>query len=268
MPHPNRRFVLAALGAAALPVPAFSADPWETDPSKWQQKDLQKLLTDSPWARNVSVAMGGPSVGPIGGGGGGRGGRGGGGGGGGSMPDASGSGGMGGEGGPGGGGRGGGMAPTMNFLIRWQTARPVKIASVRARMGAEADTSQQAKEYIEREEKEYVIAVVMPNMRPPGQGRPGAPKGGPEGDRKGNEEEAAAKLKEVVWLSWKNHEKVHPTSITMPREGQSAFIFHFAKEHPIELEDKEVEFAMRRGNLEVKKKFKLKDMVFQGKLAL
>lgn len=75
-------------------------------------------------------------------------------------------------------------------------------------------------------------------------------------------------MKETSWLSWKGHDQVHPTSSTMPREGQSAFIFHFSKQHPIELEDKEVEFTMHRGKLEIKRKFKLKDMVYEGQLAL
>lgn len=272
MPRLNRRSAVLALGAAALPAPIFAADPWDKQPSQWDDKDIQKIISDSPWAKTVSVSIGGPSVGQMGGGGrGGRGSRGGGGGGG--MTDASSSAGMGGSpmGGEGGGAMGGGggmggggLAPSITFLIRWQTAKPIKIASVRARLGAEADSSPQAKEFVERQESEYVVAVIMPGMRPPGGGRPG----GPQGDRKGPSEDAAEKMKETSWLSWKGHDQVHPTSVTMPREGQSAFIFHFSKQHPIELEDKEVEFTMHRSNLEVKKKFKLKDMVYDGQLAL
>ena len=170
---------------------------------------------------------------------------------------------MGGEGGGGMGG-GGGATPTLKVLIRWQSAKPIKIASVRARMGAEADSSPQAREFVDRQETEYVVAVIMPGRGMPGQGRPG----GPQGERKGAPEDADARIKESTWLSWKGHERLHPTSVTMPREGQSAFIFHFPKEHPIELDDKDVEFAMQRGSLEIKKKFKLKDMVYEGKLAL
>ncbi len=166
--------------------------------------------------------------------------------------------------GGGGGMGGGGLAPSMTFLIRWQSAKPVKIASVRARMGAEADTSAQAKEFIDRKEPDYVIAVIMP---PRGGGqRPGG--GEPKGGAPEVSAEMEARLKEGAWLSWKGHEKVHPTSVTPPKPGQSAFIFHFPKSHPIELDDKEVEFAMKRGETEIKKKFRLKEMVFQGELAL
>lgn len=269
MPDLNRRCAVLTLASAAIPAPAFASDPWEKDPSQWSEKDLQKIMTDSPWSRTVSVSTGGPSVGDMGGGRGGRGSRGGGGGG---MADAS-SGSMGGEGGSMGGRggmgggegmSGGGLAPSMTFLIRWQTAKPIKLASVRANMGAEADSSPKAKEFVERQESEYVIAVVMPGMRMPGEGRPG----GPQGERKAPPDDSVEKLKETCWLSWKGHEQVHPTSVTMPRPGASAFVFHFSRQHPIELDDKEVEFAMRRGRIEVKKKFKLKDMVFQGQLAL
>ena len=54
----------------------------------------------------------------------------------------------------------------------------------------------------------------------------------------------------------------------MPKENSPAIVFHFAKTHPIELDDKDVEFATRRGSMDIRKKFKLKDMVYNGKLAL
>ncbi len=152
-------------------------------------------------------------------------------------------------------------------------------------MGAEADTSPQAREFVEREEPDYVIAVIGPPMGPPPQGetRPGgAPGQRPDAEprqeaaRAGGRERPAggpepwmAELKENTWLAWKNHEKLHPSSVTLPPGGQrGVLIFHFPKNHPIELEDKEVEFCMRRGPLEVKKKFRLKDMVYEGRLCL
>ncbi|MGB9611263.1 MAG: hypothetical protein ACPL7M_09870, partial [Bryobacteraceae bacterium] len=209
----------------------------------------------------------------------------------GGMSDASigagseGVGGMGGTGGMGGRpgmgeGMGGTMAPSITFQIRWQSAKPIKIATVRARMGAEAETSPQAREFIEREEQDYVIAVIGPpigsaeegGMRP---GRPGAggqpsTERGPVGaGRSGNSAQWMAALKENTWLVWKEHEKLHPSSVTLPPDGQrGVLIFHFPKDHPIELEDKEVEFCMRRGPIEVKKKFRLKDMVYEGRLSL
>lgn len=80
--------------------------------------------------------------------------------------------------------------------------------------------------------------------------------------------EVIEKIKESTTLSWKGHEGLHPDQITAPKEGQTAWIYGFPKTHAIELEDKEVEFVTKRGPMEIKKKFKLKDMIFKGELAL
>ncbi|HEY3441548.1 MAG TPA: hypothetical protein VGK29_12375 [Paludibaculum sp.] len=278
----DRRSLLLALGAAAVPLPVFAADPWAKEFSEWTEKDVLKIMQDSPWAKNASVPLGVPG----GGGGGGRSGRGGGrggGGGGGNMSDAStgaggsmGGGGNLGSGPPGSQGGGdmspsGGNAPSLTFLIRWQSATPVKAAMVRAKMGKEADTSAQAKAFIEKAEENYVVAMIMPPM--PGMGGMGgeAPAGPGGGERKGppgGGPDAEKRIAEATTLSWKGHEGVHPVKIIMPKENAPYFIFHFAKTHPIELEDKDVEFATKRGTMEIRKKFKLKDMVYQGKLAL
>lgn len=268
----DRRSLLLALGAAALPLPVFAADPWTKEFSQWTEKDIERIMQDSPWAKNASVPLGIPSGGP---GAGGRGGRGRGGGG---MADAT--AGSGGNAGGGGGNMGGGPPgsnqsgdmgpggiPSINFLIRWQSATPVKAALVRAKMGKEADTSPQAKAFIEKEEETYVVAMMLPPMQGTGGGMPG----GSGGDRKGppaGGPEAEAHLTEATTLSWKAHEGIHPVKIIMPKENSPAIVFHFAKTHPIELEDKEVEFITRRGSMEIRKKFKLKDMIYHGKLAL
>ncbi|MEJ5367521.1 MAG: hypothetical protein WHT08_04330 [Bryobacteraceae bacterium] len=275
----NRRSLFAAAGAAVSVFPLRAADPWTKPPAEWTDKDIQRILSDSPWARQVTITLG---TGMMSGGGGRRGGRGGGGGMGGGIADASvGAGSEGITGGRAGMGEGMGaaMAPSIQFQIRWQSAKPIKIATVRARMGAEAETSPQAREFVEREEPDYVIAVIGPPMGPPPEAQPragepprsGAPQKGDAAprERRGDPEAWMAALKENTWLAWKQHEKLHPSSVVMPPGGQrNVLIFHFPKDHPIELEDKEVEFCMRRGPMEVRRKFKLKDMVFEGKLAL
>lgn len=268
-----RRSFLVLL-ATALPLPLGAADPWTRPPGQWSETDVQRILTDSPWSKTISITVGGGM--PMRGGGrSGPGGRGG------AMPDASVGGGDGGMGSRAGMGEGMGasMAPSIQFQIRWQSAKPIKLATVRSRLGAEADTSQQAREFVEREEPNYVIAVIGPPMGAPpeGGGRPGAPPregaAAPKGDagaqdRRGNPEQWMAGLKENTWLVWKAHEKIHPATVVLPPGQRGVLIFHFPKDHPIELEDKEVEFCMRRGPMEVKKKFKLKDMVYEGKLSL
>ncbi len=68
-----RSIAIASLSAAAL----WAADFWESKSyTEWSEKEVGRLMTNSPWSQKVSVFMGG----------GGRGGGGGGGGGGGSTP--------------------------------------------------------------------------------------------------------------------------------------------------------------------------------------
>jgi hypothetical protein len=165
-----------------------------------------------------------------------------------------------------GGGMGpGGGAPAIVFRVMWMSAMPIKIAQVRSRLGAEAETSEQAKKYLATPETHYVIAVAG--------GMPMRSMGGPSGgDRKQGPmtfpPDVIAKIKESTILTWKGHEGLHPDQITAPKEGQTAWIYSFPKTHPIELEDKEVEFFTKRGPMEIRKKFKLKEMVYKGELAL
>ena len=45
-------------------------------------------------------------------------------------------------------------------------------------------------------------------------------------------------------------------------------VFGFPRTDPIKLEDKDVEFVTKLGQIDIKKKFNLKDMVFHGQLEL
>jgi hypothetical protein len=166
----------------------------------------------------------------------------------------------------GGGGEMGPMAtPTIPFTIRWVSAAPIKEAFVRARMGKEADTSPQAKEYLERPEPHYVIAVIGPPRRGPQPG--GAQKEG-EQQRKGPSEEMKEKIKAVTLLHRKGKPDLHPDVVEVVEGAGQTMVFRFARTNEIELDDKEIEFATKMGAMEIKRKFKLKDMVWNGRLAL
>ncbi|MEP7367630.1 MAG: hypothetical protein ABI972_30595 [Acidobacteriota bacterium] len=253
------------------------AEVWTKDPATWDEKDIAKLLSDSPWAQKVQVSPGG---GGMGGPGGGMGGAGGGMGGGDdptgqlSGPGGGGGGGMGGGGGGmgGGGGRrggggmggGGGMQP-MTFTVRWMSSLPLKQAIVRSRMGKEADTSPQAKEFLERQESHYAVALIGPPRGGGAGGGAGAVPGGAQQDRM---QRMTEHLKETTGLLRKGKEPIRPETVQTPQPGQNSYLFLFPRADAITLDDKEVEFATRMGPLEVKRKFKLKDMVYNGQLAL
>ena len=128
------RLHLLALPAAAcmFAVSLLSADFWQSKPfTEWNDKDVQKLLQSSPWAKPLNVA------GPAGSA---------------SSPEgldafggvtrhkAVNTGDSSGTAGP---------ATVVPLVVRWQSARPVREAAVKAKYGNEAGTSPEAKKTLE-----------------------------------------------------------------------------------------------------------------------
>jgi len=78
-----------------------------------------------------------------------------------------------------------------------------------------------------------------------------------------------AEMKEMLLkntsLSIKGKEPIVPTDL---QSGGATAVFLFPKTVAIDMDDKEVEFSTKLGQTIVKTKFKLKDMVFNGKLDL
>ena len=152
---------ILAAGAALLP----AADFWTSKPfAEWNEKEIVKILSDSPWAKKISVSMEGPAA-PIPGAGGGGGGRGGGrgGGGGDDAPAAP----ISERGGPAGGGGGevpGGVGGSQ-VIVRWAASLPLKQAIAKTKYGKEVETSPEAKAFLQREEAFYVLGVIQMPLR-------------------------------------------------------------------------------------------------------
>lgn len=247
-----------ALAAAGLVAPYLrGADFWAEAPyTDWSQKDIQKMLMNSPWAQPYTLQMGGPG-GPGGAGGGGGGGRGGGGGG---RGGGGGFGGGGGGGGRGGGGRGGGGGGGGGFggqglplVIRWHSAAPIKQANMMAQFGGEGELPKEAMDYLNRPETHYVVSV---------NGLPG---------RMGRLAQNTDRLKERASLERKGKEPIAPEQVEVqaPEGAQRISIFFvFPRTDAISMEDKNVEFVMQLGQNKIKQKFALKKMMLDGALAL
>lgn len=196
----------------------------------WSENEIQQLLTRSPWAKEVKADfnLSRVSGGPPGGG-----------------PPGGGppGGGPGGPGGPGGGPPNG--LPEFKVTLRWESAAPLR-AVAREPLPPEAQGS-------------YVIAVV---------GMPGVPTG--EGPREESREQAARVLEEIkrnTKLQVKGRSAVVASTLLM-LPGRGGMYAIFPADPPIAESDKEVTFMSQMGPLDVKAKFKLKDMVYQGALAL
>jgi hypothetical protein len=241
-----------ALLLLILAIGLWAADFWQTKPfTDWSDKDVQKIETNSPWAKQVSIATGEGG----GGGGTGKGGRKGGGGGGGGEDPAMGSGGN--AGGTRaqtqevGGGMGGGGA-SITLVVCWQTALPIRQSVAKKKFGAEAGTSPDAKKLIEEEQKYYAILVM---------GLPGR-------SMRNGDKMKDALLKNTT-LSVKGKDPIQASDVQSGGNEQKAIVlFLFPKTAPLDIDDKDVEFSTKFGPLVVKQKFHLKDMVFNGKLEL
>lgn len=252
---------LIVVGCSAMVLVA--EDFWLKKPfTEWSEKDVAKLLTNSPWSHELSLSTGGgPAMPSMGGGGRGRGGGGGGGMGGGDMGggggDTGGGGGRGGGGGMGGsdmgGGGGGGGGAAVIVTVRWQSALTVRQALVVQAYGRERAASDEAKQFLGQEVPGYVVAVI----------------GLPAQMARMPQDRLAEVAKTSTALKLKDKDPIGATGVqAKPREKFADIYFQFPKTSPITLEDKEVEFVTKIGRTEIKRKFKLKDMMVGDKLAL
>lgn len=237
----RRELILFGVGGtsllATLPAWASDEDFWKTKkPADWSQGEVQRLLTKSPWAKEVKAEMDMAGMTQRMGGGGLGGGR---------------------TGIPGGGGPPGGMGgqprrgrPEFKAIVRWETALPVR------------DVTRQKKTFDST--GYYVISVSgMPTMTAgrgeiPGSGR---------GEKAPSDENQEALLKETTQLQRKGKDPLHPARVEVSRSDGST-LFFFRREEPITLQEKEVVFVTRMGPLKVKTKFPLKNMMYQGQLEL
>ncbi len=276
--------LIVALGVGVI---AFGGKKfWEhKEFPEWSGKEIKQMLTKSPWARSVNIRMSGMQSGgqradggrsgiPSGGGGGGypgAGGGAGGSGGGGSGQPGGGAGGSGGGGSGGGGGYGGGaggFAPSFSLTVRWFSALPIKHALAAHRYGSEAKEAEE----LTPEKTHYTIGLsgaVWPLIRAASQSQ-----------GESNQGDLAELLKSESFLKISGRSPIQAVDIErrdapeLERDDargkmeSAELLLMFPRSQAITLDNKQVEFVTTIGRQQVKKKFKLKDMVYNGKLEL
>jgi transcription antitermination factor NusG len=163
---------VALLAIAAL---AWASDPWKSKPyQQWDQKDIQKILQDSPWSKvvrveatweaNNSMSMPGSMPqqnAPRPGGSAQPGSPGG-------MPGGSAQPAGGGAAGPG-GMPSGGMAsatPQAVFVIRWMSSRTIREALVRSAVLAGQMKEEDAQKALAQTPAVYEVVIAGPQMTP------------------------------------------------------------------------------------------------------
>ena len=63
-------------------------------------------------------------------------------------------------------------------------------------------------------------------------------------------------------------QKLNPTKVELHQGRDGRAVFHFERSQAITSSDKDAEFRITSDRMEIRKKFALKDMEFQGKLEL
>lgn len=142
------------------------------------------------------------------------------------------------------------QGPTVT--VQWASALPVRLAEAKSAGGA-ADPAAL------KPLNEYIIAVI------------GFPKSGfePGGSTGSNSDDAdlADHLKVITVLLF-GQQRLNPSKVELNQGRDGQTIFHFEKSEPITIHDKDAEFRVTSDRMEIKKKFALKDMEYQGKLDL
>ena len=229
----RRYLILGSLTCAPL---ALAADSWKKKYAEWKREDALAILNRSPWAltgkvefkiegKDIEGPRSGGVIGPM-------------------------------EGPPGGNGTigppggaparsGGGIIqhgpeamPNFKALVRWESARPVRLA-----MGMEDESPNP---------NQYVVTVTgFPILRP-------------------DVEASLVPMKRITRLERSGKDMLFATHVdTRDKTGGLTLVFLFDGEaQPITVDDREVQFVTRLGAMNLRVKFNLKDMMFDRKLAV
>jgi hypothetical protein len=288
----STRLLQLGIAGSACAAMLLASDFWKTkDASQWNDDEVNKMLSDSPWAKAKTVqpeqsqarrgmgrrgGFGFPGGGYPGGGYPGGGYPGGGYPGGGGYPN-------GGGGYPGGGGSSTSGDPSqnepMNLTIRWESGAPIQQALMKQGPSA----SDELKAAADDSQKYYVIEVLglrMPRQSSRNRGVVDAddPNNGNGNGGNGNDNDQDIKrqndalrtqLLDAAQLAPKGKSSIYAQDVQIVGPGGIDGVrFLFPRTTPISGNDKEVEFILNIRRIKVDEKFKLGDMQYEGKLAI
>ncbi len=261
--------LLSLLGSLSMISP-LAKDFWAERPfDQWTEKEVIRILSDSPWGKTQMIFPGGgaPPDGRIAGAGGPPFGGGGAPGGGAPAGGAAAGGGVapGGGGGPGGaggvgpgmGGPGaGGPPPTIPFQVTWYSSVKVRQAMIRLGQLRGTITEEQANKVLQQPVESYMIAVSSPMMKP---------------FLELNTQNLRGR---TFLLSKKNrHKKIELKEYISPKDrldGLALFVFprQDGGKSLLDSDDDEAQFVTTIGPIQIKVSFKLAKMTTEGKLDL
>ncbi len=232
-------------------IAVFGSQPWKSDPTGWSEQDVQRVLQDSPWAQSAGASFSlaednpTPARGPLPG------------------PAEAGMAGPRGatdgrwDGGVGRPDRNG--PPTLNVTIRWESALPVRQALAQEH-SAVRFTEQQL-------QRDYIVSVLglVPAGRY-GHSELNSRSGDTSADPR-NPEELLEGVMRYSRLFPKGKSPLRPDDVKLDEPSGTLYLF-FPRSAPLDLDDKEAIFQTRFGSLSIVKRFRLKDMIYKGRLEL
>lgn len=242
------RRILLTLSVVLVAALAWAGDPWkEKSYKEWDEKDVKKIISDSPWSRTVYISGGG------------------------SREDRS---------SPGAGGTsstGGYSAPGSNtsasrstedqesapsqipFLVRWVSSRTFREALARNAVLQKRAQEADADKFIEQQPEEYIIAIAGEDMR-----------------LFSRADDAGLKEKSYL-MTKKNKQKWTPLRVEIRRTEDSKRVvsatFYFARkteggEPVVSADEKELEFSAQVGSVLIKANFSPQKMVAKAGMDL
>jgi hypothetical protein len=220
----RRIWAVAAAFVCVATTAVAAVDFWNAKPyTEWSPKEVETILSDSPWARKISVVV------PI------------------PPRETIDAGGRGGRGDDGGGGRGFPVpAPQLKMTITWRSALPVREALARSDNGTAQPVSEQP--LLDRPEHYLITLSGLPARYQRVIG--------------------SAATTSFLRRGAKAPIALFQGGIQQGAGGVLTLVFAFPRTDPIVVDDKEVEFVTTIGTIEIKQKFKLKDLVINGQLEL
>lgn len=235
---------IAVLGALLTGTAAWAAGVWESKAwTDWSDRDIRKILSNSPWARGVSIALEysrrkAPPGSAMAGG-----------------AETAGPGNLGAGQAPIGTPPPEGLGPPQaDLIVRWQSSPVIQQALAKAQYGDKAATSAEAQKRLEPNSMYYVIAVAK------------LPEGfqavGPE---------AKAALLAVTKLTAKDKDPIVAEDVLFVQNGAGATEarFLFRRNVVFTVADNYADFATKFGKRPVvKARFYLREMLVRGKLEL
>lgn len=243
-------------------IAVYGAQPWSKNSSQWTQQDVQRVLGDSPWAQPAAASFASseteepPPPGPL--------------------PGAA-EAGMAGARGVTDGRWDGGVGklpsrtvPSLPVTVRWDSALPIRQALLRLPASGEQSagsyTSAQA-------QKDYIITVIglVPAGRYKTAGQlPTQSRSDQSGDSAVDPQDPEQMLEGLMVQSRlmpRNEKPIAPEDVKLDAASGAVHLF-FPRNELIDPKDKEVTFVTRFGSMTIQKQFRLKDMIYQGKLEL